>query len=60
MLRKHYRIKPRVGFYTTSDGAICLIPTIVYQYWKHRRIGDPIIAFVWLNMSICFGEWMRR
>lgn len=60
MLRKHYRIKPRISFNRASDGVICLLPTFIFQHWEYRRIGSPVVTFSWFNMCVCFGEWVRR
>ena len=59
MRRKDYRIKPSIKF-VVNEQVYTLLPTILWQPWKHRCVKDTIIDICWLTFHVCIGTWENR
>lgn len=60
-MRKEYRIRAKVGFEIDKlDYVFFLLPTIVWQPWKHRYNNTYVVCLRWLIFTVAFGVWERR
>lgn len=60
-LNKEYKLKPKVTFEPdTSYYYFAFLPTITFTPAPYRYLNCCAVEIWWLNLHICFGEWVRK
>ena len=59
--RENWYIEKKIKFYNDTDSyIISLLPTILFQPWRHRYPYCAVVDITWLTFHISIGVWKRK